>query len=338
MDYGYQSRTYTGVMPYACVTEERYMRNVGGYPAAVSGLIDLRRFDIMNRNKKKSVCRSVAACVLSVAMLLTGGCGRNNGNASQDGGTIYVIAKQQLSFWDDVRTGAEDAGKELGYDIVYKVAEGDNDYASQVQFIQNAIRDKAKAIVIAPNSTTDLNETLQKAVDANIKVISINSDIQQDSMNPISLSLVNSSDRNCGVSAARNAAKGWRDKGKNLDEIGNVAIIGHTASTAEQRIEGFVDTLKRSIGNANHVTFPDYNPFAAMMGGGDAAAYGGGDDAAAYGGGDTAATGAEGQEGDAELTDEERAALEEAEINEAVDERIRKEFEKKFIIGEQCSN
>ncbi|MBP5434033.1 substrate-binding domain-containing protein [Ruminococcus sp.] len=291
----------------------------------------------MNRNKKKSVCRSVAACVLSVAMLLTGGCGRNNGNASQDGGTIYVIAKQQLSFWDDVRTGAEDAGKELGYDIVYKVAEGDNDYASQVQFIQNAIRDKAKAIVIAPNSTTDLNETLQKAVDANIKVISINSDIQQDSMNPISLSLVNSSDRNCGVSAARNAAKGWRDKGKNLDEIGNVAIIGHTASTAEQRIEGFVDTLKRSIGNANHVTFPDYNPFAAMMGGGDAAAYGGGDDAAAYGGGDTAATGAEGQEGDAELTDEERAALEEAEINEAVDERIRKEIEKKFIIGEQCS-
>ena len=337
MDYGYQSRTYTGVMPYACVTKERYMRNVGGYPAAVSGLIDLRRFDIMNRNKKKSVCRSVAACVLSVAMLLTGGCGRNNGNASQDGGTIYVIAKQQLSFWDDVRTGAEDAGKELGYDIVYKVAEGDNDYASQVQFIQNAIRDKAKAIVIAPNSTTDLNETLQKAVDANIKVISINSDIQQDSMNPISLSLVNSSDRNGGVAAARNAAKGWRDKGKNLDEIGNVAIIGHTASTAEQRIEGFVDSLKRSIGNANHVTFPDVNPFAAMMGGGDAAAYGGGDDAAAYGAGEDAAASAEGQEGDAELTDEERAALEAAEINGAADERIRKEIEKKFIIGEQCS-
>ena len=302
----------------------------------------------MNRNKKKSVFRSFAACALSVAVLLSGGCGQKGQQQQQQGGTIYVIAKQQLSFWDDVKKGAEAAGRELGYDIVYDTATNDNDYASQIASIQRAVRDKAKAIVIAPNSQTDLNEALQKAAEAGLKVISINSDIQQDSMNPISLSLINSSDRNGGVSAARNAAKGWRDKGKNLDEIGKVAIIGHTASTAQDRIEGFTDTLKRSIGNTMGVQFPEANPYAAMMGGGDAAAYGG-DDAAAYGGDDAAAYGgdAAAAEGDAaageeaqepELTDAEKEAMAKDQEKEAADERIRKNIEKNFIIGNQCSD
>ena len=130
----------------------------------------------MNRNKKKSVFRSFAACALSVAVLLSGGCGQR-GQQQQGGGTIYVIAKQQLSFWDDVKKGAEAAGRELGYGIVYDTATNDNDYASQIASIQRAVRDKAKAIVIAPNSQTDLNDALQKAVDAGIKVISINSDL-----------------------------------------------------------------------------------------------------------------------------------------------------------------
>ncbi|MBP5577908.1 MAG: substrate-binding domain-containing protein [Ruminococcus sp.] len=309
----------------------------------------------MNRNKKKSVFRSFAACALSVAVLLSGGCGQR-GQQQQGGGTIYVIAKQQLSFWDDVKKGAEAAGRELGYGIVYDTATNDNDYASQIASIQRAVRDKAKAIVIAPNSQTDLNDALQKAVDAGIKVISINSDIQQDSMNPISLSLINSSDRNGGVAAARNAVKGWRDKDKNLDEIGKVAIIGHTASTAQERIEGFTDTLKRSIGRTMGVEFPEANPYAAMMGGGDAAAYGGddaaayggdaaaygGDDAAAYGGdaaaagGDAAAAGGDAQE--AELTDAEKEAVAKDQEKEAADERIRKNIEKNFIIGNQCSD
>ena len=117
----------------------------------------------MNRNKKNGVFRTVAACTLAAAMLLSGGCGPQGGPPAGvvRGGKIAVIAKQPISFWDDVRMGAEDAGRELGFEIIYSVAEGDNDYASQVESIKNAIRDNVNAIVIAPNSTTDLNSALQ---------------------------------------------------------------------------------------------------------------------------------------------------------------------------------
>ena len=132
----------------------------------------------MNK-KKRSAFKSVAAGLLAAAMLVTGGCGRKQTGppGSQGGGTIAVITKQQLSFWDDVKKGAQDACDEFGYDMVYTVADGDNDYVSQIAAINDAINKKAKAIVIAPNSEKDLNEALTKAIDSGIKVVVINSEI-----------------------------------------------------------------------------------------------------------------------------------------------------------------
>ena len=122
----------------------------------------------MNRNKKKGVFRTVTACTLSAIMLLCGGCGGPPAGVRQGGGKIAVITKQPIAFWDDVKLGAEDAGKELGYDIIYSVAEGDNDYATQIESIKNAMKDKVDAIVIAPNGRTELNDVLQQAVDKGI--------------------------------------------------------------------------------------------------------------------------------------------------------------------------
>ena len=79
----------------------------------------------MNKKNRRGVFRAIAACTLSAAMLLSGGCGSKGaqrgpgGPNAQQGGTIFVITKQSLSFWDDVKKGAEDAGEEFGYDIVF---------------------------------------------------------------------------------------------------------------------------------------------------------------------------------------------------------------------------
>ena len=113
-------------------------------------------------NKRKSIFRAIASCTLSAMMLISAGCGKsqNAGGQGSTGGPppkIAVITKQQLSFWDDVRKGAEDAGNELGAQILYTVATSDNDYVSQVAAIKEAIAADAKAIVIAPNSQTELN-------------------------------------------------------------------------------------------------------------------------------------------------------------------------------------
>ncbi|WP_028513979.1 sugar ABC transporter substrate-binding protein [Ruminococcus flavefaciens] len=219
----------------------------------------------MNK-KKRSAFKSVAAGLLAAAMLVTGGCGQKQTGppgSQGSGGTIAVITKQQLSFWDDVKKGAQDACDEFGYDMVYTVADGDNDYVSQIAAINDAINKKAKAIVIAPNSEKDLNEALTKAIDSGIKVVVINSEIDP-SMYSMLASRIGSSESDGGTVAAKNAVAAYKNKGGDLASIGKIGIVGHTAGTAENRIKGFTDRLTRNIANAKGIEVPEENPYAAL--------------------------------------------------------------------------
>ena len=277
----------------------------------------------MNK-KKRSAFKSVAAGLLAAAMLVTGGCGQKQTGppGSQGGGTIAVITKQQLSFWDDVKKGAQDACDEFGYDMVYTVADGDNDYVSQIAAINDAINKKAKAIVIAPNSEKDLNEALTKAIDSGIKVVVINSEIDP-SMYSMLASRIGSSETDGGTVAAKNAVAAYKNKGGDLASIGKIGIVGHTAGTAENRIKGFTDRLTRNIANAKGIEVPEENPYAALAAAaqGAAGAQGGppaGVDGAAQGGdaaaaAQAAAQGAQAAQGNAQAGDN---AAQAAEVNE----------------------
>ncbi len=202
----------------------------------------------MNRNKRKGIFRAIASCTLSAMMLISAGCGKSQsaggpGGQGGQGGPppkIAVITKQQLSFWDDVRKGAEDAGNELGAQILYTVATSDNDYVSQVAAIKEAIAADAKAIVIAPNSQTELNSAFDEAVAKGIKIVNINSKVNDYGKID---SFIRSSDIDGGAVAARNVAKILENKGVDYEKLGKIAIVGHTASTAEERIEGFISVL-----------------------------------------------------------------------------------------------
>ncbi len=289
----------------------------------------------MNK-KKRSAFKSVAAGLLAAAMLVTGGCGQKQTGppGSQGGGTIAVITKQQLSFWDDVKKGAQDACDEFGYDMVYTVADGDNDYVSQIAAINDAINKKAKAIVIAPNSEKDLNEALTKAIDSGIKVVVINSEIDP-SMYSMLASRIGSSETDGGTVAAKNAVAAYKNKGGDLASIGKIGIVGHTAGTAENRIKGFTDRLTRNIANAKGIEVPEENPYAALA----AAAQGA--QAAAQGNaqaGDNAAQAAEvNEENLTELEKAERVvAQHEAEVK-ADGERQLAQIKKSFVQTERCA-
>ncbi len=200
----------------------------------------------MNKSKRKGIFRAIASCTLSAAMLISAGCGKPQNAGGQNGSTggpppkIAVITKQQLSFWDDVKKGAEDAGNELGAQILYTVATSDNDYVSQVDAIKKAMDAGAKAIVIAPNSPTELNSALDEAVEKGIKIVNINSKVSDYGKID---SFIRSSDSDSGAVAARSVAKMLTDKGADYEKLGKIAIIGHTASTAEERIQGFISVL-----------------------------------------------------------------------------------------------
>ncbi len=319
----------------------------------------------MNK-KKRSAFKSVAAGLLAAAMLVTGGCGQKQTGppgSQGSGGTIAVITKQQLSFWDDVKKGAQDACDEFGYDMVYTVADGDNDYVSQIAAINDAINKKAKAIVIAPNSEKDLNEALTKAIDSGIKVVVINSEIDP-SMYSMLASRIGSSESDGGIVAAKNAVAAYKNKGGDLASIGKIGIVGHTAGTAENRIKGFTDRLTRNIANAKGIEVPEENPYAALAAAaqGTAGAQGGppaGVDGAAQAGAQGAQAGAQGaqaaaqgnaQAGDnaaqaAEVNEENLTELEkaervvaqhEAEVK-ADGERQLAQIKKSFVQTERCA-
>lgn len=196
----------------------------------------------MNKNKGKGFLRALAACAVAAALVVSTGCGKSDAAKGRGGRPIEkiaVIGKQQLSFWDDVKKGAVDAGNELGYDILYSVAEGDNDYVSQIDAVKKAMSEGAKAIVIAPNSETDLNSVFKDAESRGIKIININTKADYDGV----ASFINSSDEDGGSIAARNAIKILKVTDPTLENLGKVAIVGHTASTSELRIKGFIDVL-----------------------------------------------------------------------------------------------
>jgi len=217
----------------------------------------------MNKSKRKSIFRTIASCTLSAMLLISAGCGKPQGaggpNGQQGGppAKIAVITKQQLSFWDDVRKGAMDAGKELGVDVLYTVATSDNDYVSQVAAVKNAMDEGAKAIVIAPNSQTELKSVLEDACTRGIKVININSMIDTKEFKGSVDSFIRCSDADSGAVAARNVAKMLEDKGADYEKLGKIAIIGNTASTAEERIQGFIGVLTSYA--QKKITMPSVN-------------------------------------------------------------------------------
>jgi simple sugar transport system substrate-binding protein len=80
------------------------------------------------------------------------------------------------AFWDRVKSGAEQAGKDYGVKVNYS---SDADPAKQSQLIDGAVADKVDGIVISMANPDGLEASVKKAVSAGVPVITINSGVDQ---------------------------------------------------------------------------------------------------------------------------------------------------------------
>jgi len=78
------------------------------------------------------------------------------------------------AFWDRVKSGAEQAGKDYGVKVEYS---SDGDPAKQSQLIDGAVADKVDGIVVSMANPDGLEDSVKKAVAAGIPVITINSGV-----------------------------------------------------------------------------------------------------------------------------------------------------------------
>lgn len=183
---------------------------------------------------------------------------------------ICLIGKSADEYWEMVRAGAREAGEEMGIDIVYKAPECEEDIDVQIEMIDQAVSCGAQAIIVAPLDADALNESLARADNAGIPVLTIDSDVSYEGTK----SCISTHNASAGALAARQAAAF-------INENGKIAVIAHsdTSQTARERTEGFVHELEGGVsaqeGSSNAITaestsgYPDIEIVEISNSGGD---------------------------------------------------------------------
>jgi ribose transport system substrate-binding protein len=149
------------------------------------------------------------------------------------------------AFYITMHKGAEQAAKALGVNLVFQGAPDFNP-VTQVPVLNAIIGRKPDAILIAPTDKVQLVESLKKAVDAGIPVLTVDTFIGDGHYQTgngdadFPLSYIASDNILGGEIAARALAKAIGDKGKVY-----VSNVKPGVSTTDQREEGFKNEMKK---------------------------------------------------------------------------------------------
>jgi len=104
----------------------------------------------------------------------SGGSGGDGSGGAASGTRVDVIIKaSDSSFWQVMLAGATHAGDDFGIDVSTFGPTSETNIDEQVQLVENSISRGAKGIVIAPNSSSALNSAIDRAREAEIKVITV---------------------------------------------------------------------------------------------------------------------------------------------------------------------
>src|SRR4051794_9955577 len=134
-------------------------------------------------------------CILGVA-LITAGCGSNN-NKDANGNPVksddtskdnveltqgsdltfaMVTHSDEGSFWSVVKKGAEQAAKDEGVKLIWSPS--NNDPQKEAQLIDAAVSQKVDGIAVSVPNADAVKGSLQKARDAGIPIITLNSGLE----------------------------------------------------------------------------------------------------------------------------------------------------------------
>lgn len=169
-------------------------------------------------------------------------CTRSEKLNSYNENTIEVIVKMKDSdYWQTARLGAEAAGKEFGIDVTFDAPDNEGDIDTQIQMINDAISRKVNAIVLAACDYEKLVNVTEKAINAGIPVVIIDSALDSSKVS--------------SFIATDNVEAGKMLGNQLLKIVGskcNVAIMNFVkgSAPADQREAGFLQVIKN---------YPDIN-------------------------------------------------------------------------------
>lgn len=191
---------------------------------------------------KKQGLKKMKVKTLSVALVaaLAGGFIANNAEAA-DKEIAVIVKTENANFWQNVRSGAESAVKELdGYKLTFQGPASETAVDEQVNMIQNALNRGVAGIVIAPTDPNALIMPAKAAWERGIPVAVIDSRLNDDGK--YSQAFLSTDNTAAGYQAGKELIKSLDGK------KGKVAIMSFTAGSgsAMERDGGFIKAMEEA--------------------------------------------------------------------------------------------
>jgi len=164
--------------------------------------------------------------------------------------TIVMVAKHEgISWFDDMRVGVEEFGKDYGVNA-YQIAPEGGDPAKQAQMVEDLIAQGVDAILTVPNDPKSLAPSLKKAREQGIVVVSHEASDIADIVDYDMESFIN---EDFGVMFFEALAKAMNYEGKFTGFVGALTMTTHM-----QWYQAGVDYVKQKYPKMQMITSEPY--------------------------------------------------------------------------------
>ena len=182
----------------------------------------------------------------TAGLLLNSGCQRQAGGATGAAGHVIAVIPKGTThiYWRAVHEGANKAGAELGYQILWNGPERETDRERQIQIVEDFIVQKVDGVVLAPLDHEALVPSVEKLARLKIPCVIIDSGV--DTTNDVCFAATDN--YLGGVLAARKMGELLHGQGK----VVVVKYVPGSASTTA-RENGFIDTIHKEFTGINIV-------------------------------------------------------------------------------------
>ncbi|MFD3438721.1 MULTISPECIES: sugar ABC transporter substrate-binding protein [unclassified Streptomyces] len=163
---------------------------------------------------------SAAACAVLLAVTALAGCNRDSGSGSADGKVGIDLPRSDSDFWNSYQQYVE-KGVKAGEVDALSLTNSQNDIGKLVANVQTFTDQGAKAVVMAPQDTGAIAESLQTLEEKKIPVVSV--DTRPDKGNVYMV--VRADNRAYGEKACQYLGEQLKGKGKVVEFQGDLSSI-----------------------------------------------------------------------------------------------------------------
>ena len=185
-----------------------------------------------NRAPMSQAFRAVAAAAVIAAFSAVG---FGSDAIAADKTLAWIPKSTDSSFWLAIKRGAEKAGEELGYEVLYVGTQDQTQIAGQINLVNDMVTRRIDGILIAATDAKALSAPVTKAIEAGVPVITVDSGIDPDT----SLAYIATDNIGAAKAAAKTLAELIGGKGK----VGDIGITAGS-QTGYERESGFLEEMK----------------------------------------------------------------------------------------------